>query len=141
MMKPKNIHKYYSDFLEGNLEEPERKRFLEILHLNPERKSDYALFVKSQDLLADLPQEEAGPEFESQVLSRLHRTQEKPVGNTLSAFFIQWKPITGAAAFLLLLFSPLLVNRENQETQIPSPTADGLDLIRRTVDGGRRQGR
>ncbi len=130
-MKPKNIHKYYSDFLEGNLEEPERKRFLEILRLDPERHADYALFVKSQDLLANLPQEEAGPEFERQVLSRLHRSQEKPVGRSLPVFLLQWKPITGAAALLLLLISPFLVNRLKQEAPLPTSIVDaGVNLER-----------
>ena len=130
-MKPKNIHKYYSDFLEGNLEKPERARFLEILRLDPERQADYALFVKSQDLLADLPQEEAGPEFEAQVLSRLHRSQEEPAGRSHSFFLLQWKPITGAAALLLVFISPLLVNRGSQETPLPSPIVDaGLSLER-----------
>lgn len=129
-MKPKNIHKYYSDFLEGNLEKPERKRFLEILRRDPERQADYSLFVETKNLLANLPQEEAGPEFERQVLSRLHRSQEKPE-RSWPVFLLQWKSIPVAAALLLLLISPLLFNRGSQDTPLSSPIVDaGLGLQR-----------
>lgn len=130
-MKPKNIHKYYSDFLEGNLEKPERKRFLEILRRDPERQADYSLFVETKNLLADLPQEEAGPEFERQVLSRLHRSQEEPAERSWPVFLLQWKSIPVAAALLLLLISPLLFNRGSQDTPLSSPIVDaGLGLER-----------
>ena len=137
-MNPKKMNdtilqEFYSDYLDGLLGEADRRRFEKILREHPPRQADYDRFVRTRDLLADLPAEQAEAGFEQRVLRRL---RENPAGAFRSWFGapIQiWKPVALAATLTILIFSVVVMNSRTGDT--PSSIAGagaggqpGIDL-------------
>jgi hypothetical protein len=128
-MKPKNIRKYYSDFLEGNLDRADRERFLKILRSDPELQADYDEFARTHNLLDQLPHEEAEPGFEQKVLERLHR-EEGASDRLFSRMpWLTWQAVSAAAVVSLIIVAVSLVFKQPPATdETPAVTNAGITL-------------
>jgi hypothetical protein len=138
-MNRKTIRKYYSDFLEGNLEQEDRKRFLEILRSDPELQADYDLFARTRNMVTQLPYEEAEPDFEQIVLERLHDERDDREGFFWRAPWLSWQAVSVAAVLSLAIVAvSLFVNRpaEDQDTPLVPVAGINLELANQRPDPG-----
>ncbi|MFQ5670607.1 MAG: anti-sigma factor family protein [Acidobacteriota bacterium] len=117
MMHRRNLRTYYSDALDGALDEKRRRRFWDVLARHPDLRRDYELFVKTHELVRAAPREAADPDFEKEVLARLAGPGREGTGR-----FLAVRPaVRGslAAAVLLMAAATLWLTRPWARTGSP----------------------